>query len=93
MARVVNEIPEPLKHGKKPSPEYAEAQALAKANPRQWVALERTSSSFPIQMIREGAYGFHPAGDWEVRQRRADDDEGRKGARFNVFIRYIGGQS
>ena len=44
-------------------------------------------------MIREGAYGFHPAGDWEVRQRRADDDEGRKGARFNVFIRYIGGQS
>ena len=26
-------------------------------------------------------------------QRRADDDEGRKGARFNVFVRYIGGQS
>lgn len=93
MARIVNEIPGPKRHGKKPSPEYAQAQELAKANPGQWIALERTTSSFPIQMIRQGAYGFHPAGDWEVSQRKLDDDEGKKGARFNVFVRYVGGRS
>jgi len=93
MARIVNEIPGPLKHGKKPTPEYAEAQALAKLNPGQWIALERTTSAFPVQMIRSGAYGFHPVGDWEVVQRKADDEEDKKGARFHVFVRYIGGQS
>ena len=93
MARIVNEVPGPKKHGKKPSPEYAQAQELAKANPGQWVALEHTTSSFPIQMIRHGAYGFDPISDWEVAQRKTDDEEGKKQSRYTMFVRYVGGQS
>lgn len=96
MARIVNEVPQSKRGRKKGTlPEHRKVQDLAKQNPGQWVMFDGTVSQMIVYSARNGMYGYQPSSDWEVRERKASEEDHKnyKAKRVYMYVRYIGEQS